>query len=113
VSIKLEIRDGRECKIASLAGKTVVIIGKELRPNVKTPFGVSEAYKADVADLTGGILYEDTLIFAKVVVKQLKEADDALIGTMQRHAIKDSDNSYYAVEDPTHTQLVLAASYGF
>jgi hypothetical protein len=112
VTIKLEIREGRDCKIANLAGKTVAIIGKELRPNVKTPFGVTEAYKADVADLTSGVLYEDTLIFAKVIVKQLKEATDTLIGTVQRIDIKDSENAYYAVEDPTHTQLVLAASYG-
>lgn len=111
----------RNFKAEEFVGENLALAAKGPFKNVKTVHGVRNAYKADIAVLSGpeaGLFFEDVLVFNTVLVSQLERAaktdDPTVIGELLWVTTVDGERSYPLIdeEDVSPKLIALASKFG-
>lgn len=99
-------QQGSGFRPSDFVGALVVFIGCHLEPEVNTAYGKTSAARVDIAvPLDGedaGEVFKDSLIFGKVLVPSLTNADgDIVVGRIAKGDAKPGQNAPYILEDPS------------
>lgn len=83
-------------------GRLVLVIPKSYETGINTDNGETNAVRCDVAVLDGeeaGTFYEETLIFGKVIVSQLKrQIGSKVLGVVKQGEKKKGKNAPWTIE---------------
>lgn len=96
-------------------GSLAIIDVNGLKPNVQTVNGVRDAIEATVVFVDGpqaGIVHDDTLIFPKVLVSQLKgKIGQKVLGRIAQGTAKPGQNAPWQLVEATPQDVALGEQY--
>jgi len=100
---------GGGIQLSEHVGALIVFVGTSLEANMQTAFGKTNAARVQIAvPLDGpsaGEVYQDCLIFGKVIVPSLTNAEsDIVVGRLVMGAAKAGQNAPYTLTDPTEEE---------
>ena len=107
---------GDQVKISELLGSLVLIYPRELREQIVTSAGVSDAISGDLHVLDGpkaGTSYENTLIFGKALVGPLRNAigGDPVLGRIGQGVAAPGKNAAWVLQPYTDADAQLATAW--
>ena len=86
-----------------------------LEQAIKTAFGENDAIRADIAVLDGanaGETYNDTLVFPKVLVSQLRpNVGKKVLGRLGQGQAKSGQSAPWKLDDATEADVAIAKAY--
>ena len=96
-------------------GHLLLITVLEIVEDITTDYGDTDAIRADVAILDGpdkAKVYEDTLLFPKVLFGQLKgHVGKKVVGRLGQGEAKKGQSPPWTLAPPTDTDIVTARKY--
>lgn len=109
---------GDKVELAKLKGALLHITVKSLQRDIQTLHGMADAISCTIAVLDGdhkGDVYEDTLIFPKILVSQLAPAvgtlDPAVLARLGQGIAKPGKSAPWVLQDPTEADYETGARY--
>lgn len=107
---------GDQVKMSELIGSLILVYVREVRENVPTSFGPSDAVAADVHVLDGpqaGESYENTLIFQKALIGSLRGAagGDPVLGRVGQGTAKPGQSPPYILQPYTPADAAVATAW--
>jgi hypothetical protein len=107
---------GDQVKIAELLGCLVLIWVRELREEIQTAYGPSDAIAADLHVLDGakgGEKFENTLIFQKALIGSLRGAigGEPVLGRISQGIAKPGQSAPYILTSFTDADAAVATGY--
>jgi hypothetical protein len=107
---------GDQVKIAELVGSLVLVYVRELRENIQTAFGPSDAVAVDLHVLQGpsaGESFENTLIFQKALIGSLRSAvgGDPVLGRVGQGTAKPGQSPPYILHPFTDADAAIATAW--
>ena len=109
---------GDKLDLSSVNGNLLYITVRERKVGIETSFGVTDAIACDVAVLDGphkAEVYNDTLIFPKVLASQLAafvgKADPVVVGRLGQGTAKVGKSAPWLLNPPTQADITVAEKY--
>jgi len=107
---------GDQVKVAELVGSLVLVWVRELREDVATTFGPSDAIACDIHVLDGakgGEKFENTLVFQKALIGSLRGAigGEPVLGRITQGVAKPGQSAPYILSPFNDQDAALATGY--
>jgi len=106
---------GEGIKWADLNGCLLIVDVGRLEVGIPTTFGDADAVRANVTALDGpaaGQVWEDSLVFPRVLVGQLKTLEGQMVlGRLTQGAAKPGQSPPWRLSDPTDGDQAVATAY--
>ena len=107
---------GDRVDMKDLVGSLVLIWVKEVRENVPTPYGESDAVACDIHvldGLKGGEKFENTLLFQRALIGSLRNftGGEPVLGRVSTGVAKPGQSAPYILSDFTEQDAALATGY--
>jgi hypothetical protein len=107
---------GDQVKVAELTGSLVLIWALELREDVPTAYGPSDAIAVNIHVLDGGKggeKFENTLLFQKALIGSLRSAigGEPVLGRVGQGVAKPGQSAPYILQPFTDADAALATGY--
>lgn len=107
---------GGQVKVAELVGSLVLIWVRELREDISTTFGPSDAIACDIHVLDGakgGETFENTLVFQKALIGSLRNAvgGEPVLGRITQGVAKPGQSAPYILAPFTDADAAVATHY--
>ena len=107
---------GDQVKVAELLGCLVLVYARELREDVATTYGPSDAIVVDIHVLDGGKggeKFENTMLFQKALIGSLRSAigGEPVLGRVGQGVNKPGQSAPYILQPFTDADAALATGY--
>lgn len=109
---------GDKLDLQALNGSLLYITVHEVKRDIETSFGITNAVAASVAVLDGphkGDVFDDALVFPRVLQSQLAPsagaADPVVVGRLGQGDAKPGKSKPWLLTSPTADELATAAKY--
>lgn len=107
---------GSGFKVSEHVGDLIVFVGCSLEADIETEYGVSNAARIEIlVPLDGdsaGEVYHDSLIFNKVLVPSLTNAQSPIVvGRLAQGEAKGSQSAPYILTDPSEKETASVVTW--
>lgn len=93
-------------------GELLLIEPQSFEAGITTSFGLADAVKATVSVVNGEDVYEDTLIFPKILVSQTKSQIGAkILGRLGQGTAKPGQSAPWQLEEATQEDIEAAEKW--